>query len=183
VGSIESRKGQDILLNALATLAPQDRQRFECVFIGRMIDWAEPEFCRQVTQHAKALGNVHFLGVLPANQVGAYLSAGDIFVLPSRDEVLPLSLIQAMALARPVIATRVGGIAEIIEDGVNGLLVDSEDSQALASALISLTNPDFRRALGHKAQLDYQHRLTNQHFLEEMMNLIESMIKLHNSQF
>jgi len=66
------------------------------------------------------------------------LSALDFFVLSSESEGLPVSLLEAMAASRPVVATRVGGIPQVIEDGHNGLLVSPHDPAGLAKAIITL---------------------------------------------
>jgi len=77
------------------------------------------------------------------------LAAMDIVVLSSHLEGLGTSLLDAMAMARPVVATRVGGIPEMVEDGVNGLLVPPRDPSALADALIALIDrPDERKRMG-----------------------------------
>jgi glycosyltransferase involved in cell wall biosynthesis len=73
----------------------------------------------------------------------------DVVVLSSHLEGLGTSLLDAMAMARPVVATRVGGIPEMVEDGLNGLLVPPRDPSALADALITLINrPDERKRMG-----------------------------------
>jgi glycosyltransferase involved in cell wall biosynthesis len=83
------------------------------------------------------------------NDVPRLLAAMDIVVLSSHLEGLGTSLLDAMAMARPVVATRVGGIPEMVEDGVNGYLVPPRDPAALAEALITLINrPDERKRLG-----------------------------------
>jgi glycosyltransferase involved in cell wall biosynthesis len=77
------------------------------------------------------------------------LAAMDVVVLSSHLEGLGTSLLDAMAMARPVVATRVGGIPEMVEDGLNGLLVPPRDPSALADALITLINrPDERKRMG-----------------------------------
>jgi glycosyltransferase involved in cell wall biosynthesis len=70
----------------------------------------------------------------------------DVFVLPSRDENLPMALLEAMAAAVPVVATRVGGVPELIEDGVSGRVVAPEQVQPLADALRELLDDPARRA-------------------------------------
>ncbi|HTN43416.1 MAG TPA: glycosyltransferase [Nitrospiria bacterium] len=83
------------------------------------------------------------------NDVPRLLAAMDIVVLSSHLEGLGTSLLDAMAMARPVVATRVGGIPEMVEDGLNGRLVPPRDPAALAEALIMLINrPEERKRLG-----------------------------------
>jgi glycosyltransferase involved in cell wall biosynthesis len=72
--------------------------------------------------------------------VRSYLDGLDVFVLPSRAENLPVSIMEAMAHALPVIATHVGGVPEIVEDGVSGILVEPDDSAALACAISALAD-------------------------------------------
>jgi len=74
------------------------------------------------------------------------LAAADVVVLPSRSEGWPLSLVEAMLAGRPVVATRVGSVPEIVRDGETGLLVDSGDIRALAEALSTLRDDPGRRA-------------------------------------
>jgi len=76
---------------------------------------------------------VHFLG--PLEDIGPLLTAADAVVSPSLWEGLPLTLLEAMARSRPVVSTAVGGVPELIEDGVHGRLVPPGDAGALADAL------------------------------------------------
>ncbi len=107
IASIEPRKGQDVLLQALKMLPANISAGLECFIVGRPL---EPGFSQKVIRSAESLGNVHILGELSAVKVKQYLEAADIFVLPSRDEALPLSILEAMAFSKAIIATRVGGM-------------------------------------------------------------------------
>ena len=78
---------------------------------------------------------VEFMGVL-SNPAPA-IAAGDAVVLPSRREGLPVVVLEAFALERPVIATRVGGTPDVVRDGDTGWLVPPEDPAALADALLA----------------------------------------------
>jgi glycosyltransferase involved in cell wall biosynthesis len=78
---------------------------------------------------------VRFLGALPRERVLELFAAADASVLSSSWENFPHSLVEALAVGTPVIATRVGGVPEIVEDGVNGLLVPAGDAAALAGAI------------------------------------------------
>ncbi len=82
-----------------------------------------------------------------------YFKRADIFILPSYAEGLPLAVIEAMAAGLPIITTPVGGIPELIEDGVEGLLIQPGDCQALARQIaLLLGDADLRRQLGERAQ-------------------------------
>jgi len=90
---------------------------------------------------------VHLLGL--RQDVDRVLLAADVFVQPSRSEGLPLAVLEAMAAALPVVATRVGGVGEAVVDGETGILVAPADSPALAGALRAvLAMPDRGAALG-----------------------------------
>jgi glycosyltransferase involved in cell wall biosynthesis len=88
----------------------------------------------------------------------AMLHHTDIFVLPSLSrEGLPLALVEAMACGLPIVATTVGGIPEVVEDGVNGLLCPPGDSVCLARKLLSLVeDPEERIRLGRSARRSFE---------------------------
>lgn len=93
---------------------------------------------------------VEFMG--GCNDVAGFMKSIDIYVLSSRHEGLPIALMEAMASALPIVSTSVGGVAELIRDGVNGLLVPRHDPRALADALASLLqDARLRRRLGDAA--------------------------------
>jgi glycosyltransferase involved in cell wall biosynthesis len=80
-------------------------------------------------------------------------SAFDVFVLSSRHEGLPVALLEAMAAGRPVVATRVGGVPEVVRDGGEGILVPPGDPEALAAAMVTvLVDSDLQARLGEAAR-------------------------------
>jgi glycogen(starch) synthase len=98
-------------------------------------------------------GRVHFAGFVPHAAVPAVLAHVDLLVLPSLYEDLSSALIEAMAAGLPVVATRVGGTADLVRDGVNGLLVAPRDPAALAAAISQvLTDPAAAARLSAAAQ-------------------------------
>lgn len=127
LGLMGEVKRLDVLLSALA-LAPDVR----AVLAG------DGPLRPTVAARAAELGGRVSLPGFVADPVGV-LRAADAFVLCSAAENLPLSLLQAMACGLPVVATRVGGIPEVVRDGVDGLLVPPGDPAALAAALTSVT--------------------------------------------
>jgi glycosyltransferase involved in cell wall biosynthesis len=151
VGTIAARidhlKGHETLLKALALL------RASNIAVTLLIagDGTERANMERLAQEL-SLGPewVRFLGFRP--DVPDLLAASDFFVLPSLTEGLPLSILEAMAHRLPVVATPVGGIPEIIEDGKHGLLVPVQDPQALADAITRLAGePGLCNSLGEAA--------------------------------
>jgi glycosyltransferase involved in cell wall biosynthesis/protein-tyrosine-phosphatase len=90
-------------------------------------------------------------------------AAMDVFVLPSLHEGIPMALLEAMALGRPVVATAVGGVPEVVTDRVNGLLVAPGDDRALADACLALAlDPSWARTLGDAARRTVTERFSHQ---------------------
>ncbi len=132
VGALEPVKAHDVLFDAIATVRGE---------VPNVKLWLVGEgYLREsLEQRAAALGLgdvVRFLGW--QTDVHALIGAADISVLASHSEGMPLAVIESMACARPVVATRVGGTGECVEDGVTGMLVPPGTSAPLASALLSL---------------------------------------------
>ncbi len=132
VGKLVPRKGVDTLIEAMGLLAarPGGAPWLSMAGIGEMREGLEAR--------ARELGvadRVRFLGKLPHDDVAVAMAAGDVFVLPSLSEGLPTVVCEAMACARPVVATAVDGTPEIVDDGATGLLVPPRDPRALADAL------------------------------------------------
>ena len=102
-----------------------------------------PERARLV---AEAPANVTFLGPLPRSRVLGLLRGADAAVLTSAWENFPHGVVEALAVGTPVVATRTGGVAEVVRDGENGLLVEAGDAAAFAAAVRRLLSDDALRA-------------------------------------
>lgn len=108
---------------------------------------------RSRVQAANLGQRVRFLGL--RDDVSDVLRAHDVFVLPSRSEAFPNAVLEAMATALPIVATRVGGVPELIEHGKSGLLVAPGSAADLAAAIVDLAlGPLYTRALGQRARAD-----------------------------
>jgi glycosyltransferase involved in cell wall biosynthesis len=143
IGGVTAKKGHVHLVRATASLlarVPDAR----AVIVGLPID---PEPVRRAIGEAGLEGRVLLAGYHPA--AARLLPAFDVFALPSLHEGMPVSLLEAMALGIPVVASRVGGVPEVVTDGADGLLVPPADDGALAAALADvLLDAGRRRAFG-----------------------------------
>jgi glycosyltransferase involved in cell wall biosynthesis/uncharacterized membrane protein len=107
------------------------------------------------------------------------LATADLFVLSSRSEGLPVSVLEAMAARLPVVATDVGGMSELVADGETGLLVPPSDPKALAEAIERLLrNPELRRRFGAAARLRAQQQFDVARFREAHLRLYRRELEL-----
>jgi glycosyltransferase involved in cell wall biosynthesis len=154
VGRLCEQKGQRLLLEAAARLAAQGI-RLELVLAGDGELRAELEAAaRRLNPGLGPGATVRITGWLSSAQVRDEILASRALVLPSLAEGLPVVLMEAMALRRPVLTTYVAGIPELVRPGENGWLVPSGDVEALAAALKDLLSqpPDALRAMGEAAR-------------------------------
>ncbi|MEO6716866.1 MAG: glycosyltransferase family 4 protein [Novosphingobium sp.] len=145
VGRLSPEKGHRGLLEAFCTLR-QRGNASQLEFIG---DGPERDALEASVAALGLDGAVTFAGALPENRTLERIAKADVLVLPSFMEGLPIVLIEAMALGKPVIASAVAGIPELVSHRENGLLVRASDWQALADAMIELAgDPALRGRLG-----------------------------------
>lgn len=168
VGNIRRVKGHDIFIRAAASIVP----RFPNVSFSIAGDVLEPEYFAELQVLVRDLNlsnHFHFVGGV--TDIREYLSAADIFVLPSRSEGFSNAIVEALAASLPVVATEVGGNAESVKDGVNGFLVPTEDSSALSAAITHLlSDPSQAKAMGIAGKALVAERFTTQ----AMMNRISA---------
>jgi glycosyltransferase involved in cell wall biosynthesis/protein-tyrosine-phosphatase len=146
-GRLSAVKAQDSLIRA-ARLIRRHRRDATLVIVG------DGPLRHDLAGLASRLGidrHVRFTGARA--DVFDLVAAMDVFALPSLHEGVPMAVLEAMALGTPVVATAVGGVPEIVTDGVSGLLVPVGDDRALAGACVDLAqNPHWARALSACAQ-------------------------------
>ncbi len=140
LAALEVRKGQRLLLEAAAVLKNQAVE-VEIRFAG---DGPERAALEVLASRLGLSDRVCFLGFVP--EPAGFLAAVDIVALPSLYEGLGVSALEAMAAGKPVVATRVGGLAESVIDGVTGFLVPPKDAPALAEAIAMLVRHPARAA-------------------------------------
>jgi glycosyltransferase involved in cell wall biosynthesis len=169
VGRLSEEKGWVTLIEAVARL-PQERQR-EVHWMIAGDGPLRPLLEERIARHALS-ERVHLLGF--RRDVPAILGAADVVVLPSYQEGIPNVLCEAMAMARPVVATRVGGVPELVEEGRSGLLVEPKEPQGLADALDRLlADPHARERLGRLAR----QRIVSEFSLERMVGETDRVLQ------
>jgi glycosyltransferase involved in cell wall biosynthesis len=132
----------------------------------------------QVRSAASELGVadvVKFLGF--RHDVPALLQLLDVFVLSSTTEGISLTLLEAMAARKPIVATRVGGNPEVVIDGQTGLLVPSKDPQALATAILKVANdPAFRKQLGQAGRVRVESAFSQEQMVAQYHTLYTRLL-------
>jgi glycosyltransferase involved in cell wall biosynthesis len=121
------------------------------------------------------LGSVEFLGWV--DNISSLLPRWDVFVLPSLEEGFPIAALDAMAAGLPVVASAVGGVPELIEDGKTGWLVPPRDVEALASRLrLLLKNPEQKLGMGAAGQARVRDHFSPTQMIESFARLYDELV-------
>jgi glycosyltransferase involved in cell wall biosynthesis len=166
VARLHRQKGVVNLLRA----APKILNAFPEVRIAVVGDGPQSGSLRREAQRLGLEGRFLFLG--ERKDAASVMALFDIFVLPSLWEGLPFVLVEAAALGKPIVATAVDGVPEILEDGKTGLLVPPKDPSALADAVIRLLkDKEGARRLGERAQTLVPPRFPLRRMIDQTQNL------------
>jgi glycosyltransferase involved in cell wall biosynthesis len=170
VSALRPEKGHDVALAAFAELLPS-LPRLRLVIVG------EGRLPAHVSRAADRLGDrVLRTGYRP--DVMAVLDAADLVLHPSRHDALPTTIIEALAASTPVVATRVGGIPELLDDGVSGVLVAAPPAPRVIAAAVGslLRDPRQRRRLAAAGRLRFEQEFTAAHWAKRMGELYRSVL-------
>jgi glycosyltransferase involved in cell wall biosynthesis len=173
---LQQEKG---VLDLLAAMPRVLRAVPEASFVvaGRGIAGGEtPESLRALAARLGVEGALRLPGWVTGPAKSVLLREADLFVLPSYVEALPVGVLEAMACGVPVVATRVGGVPDVIEDGVHGLLVEPGDPEGLARAMIALLSDDaLRERVQQAAHRQVQARYSTRAVLAELEALYRDL--------
>jgi glycosyltransferase involved in cell wall biosynthesis len=171
VGRLALQKGHRYLLEAHASVLEQYGP-VNLVLVG------DGELLAELEAQAKQLGSaphVHFAGF--QSDVIPYMQAADIATMPSLFEVFSLSMLEFMALGKPVVASDHSSFLEAFSDGVNGLIVPMKDSQRLAEAILRLLQDEqLRYTIGRAGLERVRENFSFQRLADDMMNLYDRVI-------
>jgi len=138
VAELHERKGLTYLIKAIPTILKK-MDNLKLIIVG---DGHQKQELEKLIEKLGLAKNIKLLGHRKC--IPKIMASANLFVLPSVKEAFGLVILEAMAAWLPVLATRVGGIPEIIEDRVNGFLVEPKDSNALAEKILELFNENFK---------------------------------------
>ncbi len=176
IGRLVRDKGIEELMWSFEKIA-QDHPNAKLILLGKFEEHLDP-LSEQAKSTLENHPRVQFVGY--QSDVRPFLVASDIFVFPSYREGLPNVLLQAGAMGVASVATRINGCTDIVEDGKNGILVDSQDKEKLLQGMKQmLEDPELRSSIAHQSRdiivQKYDQRLLWQSLHEEYQQLIEAL--------
>jgi len=164
IGELREKKGMKTLLLAYAQTAKEHSASL--LIVGEVRQGEDQTIFEEFKQANPEL-NIVVTGYIPQNDLPAYYSLIDIFVHPSLRDGLPNAILEAMACEKPIIATSVGGVSELILDGTNGMIIPANDSNTLAETMMFiLNNKELMATLGKSARNSIIDKFTPQKELE-----------------
>ncbi|RYY19976.1 MAG: glycosyltransferase, partial [Chitinophagaceae bacterium] len=158
VGSIESRKGHDILFKALRYLQPGDLDKLEIRVVGRILD---PAFETMIRSTIVPTQKIIFVGEVDNAAAVAHVAESDVIVCPSRDDPFPVVLVEGFCMGKTCIVSDATGFAELITHGSDGFVFPSENAEALADIIGDIVSDNYDlAAIGDKAREVYLRELS-----------------------
>src|SRR5688572_956398 len=179
IGRLVPQKGFDILIESFTKIASQIPDLY-CLIIG------EGDDKEKLSSQIRAAGletRIRLLGYQDRPKVMSILKASDIFVMPSRYEGTPIALLEAAALARPILAACAGGIPELVTHEQHAFLVPTHDPEALAQGFLRLAlDREYAERLGQNAQRQVRERFNPEKQVNETWAAYERALARHNAQ-
>ncbi len=174
VGRLDPRKGLWVLLEAAHKVVQQE-PGMKIILVGARHPSVSSEQISNTIKQLQLDRIVELTGPLDSARLAEEYARADVFVMPSYYETFSLGCAEAMAYGKPVIASRVGGLEELVQDGQTGLLIPPGDAGSLASAILQLLRqPQVRLELGRAAKEACQRLFSVQKVLEQTLQTYRS---------
>lgn len=166
ISRLDSNKGIDWIIDAFIKLLESSNKNAQLLIVGSGPEYNNLKSCVD----KKFSNNIKFLGFI--ENVYGVLENADIFVLPSRFETFPLSIIEALSCGLPIVATKTGGLSELVINDTNGFLVDFGDTEKLISSIKRLMiDLDLRKKFSLESYNHYQNNYTSDVFKYKFLEL------------
>lgn len=163
-------KGVDILISAFINL---NKDYPECRLLIMGYNRTDLEKYRR---QASACDRIEFLKPVYYDEIARYFRECIFFVLPSRSEAMGRVLLEAMASGKAIVASRVGGIPEVVDDGVTGLLFENENIHDLERKMrMLLSDNEMRLSMGESGRKRVETRFSEEHYQAQFVEMVESL--------
>lgn len=174
IGTIEWRKGQDILLDAIALLPDYIRERAEFYFIGKKSD---ENIYQRLLQGQKLYDCVRYLEVIPQKELMEYYKKAACVVVSSRDEPTSLTAIEGMTLSKPCIVSDKTGISEVLEDGKSAYIFRNGDVTELSRKIeCVISHRERAEEIGREGRRVYEDLYTMEKFSKRCIQVLETVM-------
>ncbi len=178
VGSVEERKGQDVLISAYEKLPNSLKKKIKISFVGRVL---EQQYFNNQSKRTKKYKNIQWLGSLPHHEVMKHMAESSLLVCTSRDETGPIVVYEAMSLGIPVLASKEGAIPEFLVHGENGYTFDNENLNELVEILTEIiTDPSCLITIREETLKTFNEKLDRGNFFLEIDNIVAKLVKKNN---
>lgn len=178
-GRLHPTKGQDVLIRALPAIL-RELDHVEVVFAG---GGSQQTALEKQAAELGVSGWVQFVGAVERNRLLRAMAEASVVVVPSRSEAFGLVNIEAMAMGTPVVASRTGGIPEIVRDGVDGLLFEPGNAEELARCVVRLLKDDrLRNEMGHNARQRFLEQFESSRVARRQADWLESLAQRVGSE-
>ncbi len=168
LGYIERRKGQDILIDAIDHLDEEVSDKALFYLVGKDTS----EMAKKIRMRTADLPQVIITGRVSDSEKNILMKAADVLICPSREDPMPSSVVEAMIMKKMTIVSSATGISDLIEDGVDGMIFNSEDSTVLADKIsYCIANRDMVKHMSERSRRIYEDHFSAAAFEDKILNL------------
>ena len=185
IGRLEWRKGVQVFGTVMPSVLKKNPD-VNFIFLGPDSNWhgghsLKDHILNQIPEDMKT--SVHFLGGVSREKVFEYLQKASICVLPSLWENFPYTCLEAMASGCAVVGSKNGGMAEMIEAGVSGILIDPAKPEEISEAILKLlSDQGLRQRMGERAAARVREVFSADRIVEQTLELYHQAIEIHNKK-
>ncbi|MFT4106047.1 MAG: glycosyltransferase family 4 protein [Lacrimispora sp.] len=175
IGYINSIKGQDVLLKAIKMMPDEMREKSVFYFVGQK----DSPLALELEQEIRSMPEIIMTGVVDRDRINELLSSADVLICPSREDAMPTVAAEAMMHGVPCILSDATGTAEYIEDGINGFVFQSENTQMLLEKIIwCIRHYEKIYSMGKRARGTYDKYFSMDVFKKGLIKLVDDCIDI-----